>query len=124
MSFLITAVKNQCTDYLRKQSVRKNHVMRQSLSSVADSPETVYTISELEKMFREALDLLPENVRRAFEMSRFQHKTYKQIAEEMSISPKTVEAYIGKTLKLLREELKDFLPLALLTCGTIVARGC
>lgn len=117
-NFLVTSVKNNCTDYLRKQSVRQHHADRQSSYTSTngysdDTPEEIYTIGELEEMFRAALDKLSENVRRAFEMSRFESMTYNQIAEEMAVSPKTIEAYISKALCLLRTELKDYLPIVL-----------
>lgn len=119
-NLLITSVKNSCTDYLRKQSVRQSHAEKQIIPEITDTPEAIYTIRELEEMLYAALGQLPENVRRAFELSRFENMTYNQIAEEMSVSPKTVEAYIGKALSVLRGELKDYLPLVLLTCSTLL----
>ena len=119
-NLLITSVKNHCTDYLRKQSVRKGDAERRSASGIADvpdTPETIYTLNELEEMLRHALGRLPENVRRVFELSRFEKMTYHQIAEEMSVSPKTVEAHISKALSALRDELRDYLPLLPLIYG-------
>lgn len=121
-NLLITSVKNSCVDYLRKQSVRQNHAEKQAVSIIpdgysSDTPEAIYTIRELEAMLHAALAKLPENVRRAFEMNRFENMTYNQIAKEMSVSPKTVEAYISKALTLLRIELKDWFPIVLI-CGT------
>lgn len=113
-NLLITSVKNNCTDYLRKQSVRQHHAEKQAISDTTDTPEVIYTIGELEEILYAALEQLPENVRRAFELSRFENMTYNQIAEEMSVSPKTVEAYISKALSVLRSELKDYLPLVLI----------
>jgi len=113
-NLLITSVKNNCTDYLRKQSVRQHHAEKQAISVTTDTPEVIYTIGELEEILYAALEQLPENVRRAFELSRFENMTYNQIAEEMSVSPKTVEAYISKALSVLRSELKDYLPLVLI----------
>lgn len=121
-NLLITSIKNSCVDYLRKQSVRQHHVEKQTVSVLADAypgdtPEIIYTIKELEEMLRATLAKLPENARRAFELSRFENMTYYQIAEEMSVSSKTVEAYISKVLSVLRIELKDYLPLVLLAYG-------
>lgn len=118
-NLLITSVRNSCTDYLRKQSVRQIHAERNTLHEAIDTPEEVYTISELEEMLSVALDRLPPNVRRAFELSRFENMTYNQIAKEMEVSPKTVEAYISKALSMLRIELKDYLPLVLLSCTVL-----
>lgn len=116
-NFLITSVKNSSIDYLRKQSVRQHYIEKQIVSDIADTPETIYTIRELEEMFNAALAQIPENARRAFQMSRFENMTYNQIAEEMSVSPKTVEAYISKALTLLRAELKDYLLVVLIMYG-------
>ena len=113
-NLLITSVKNSCVDYLRKQSVRQIHSERQDNHEIIDTPEEIYTVSELEEMLKTALDRLPPNVRKAFELSRFENMTYNKIAEEMDVSPKTVEAYISKALSVLRVELKDYLPLTLL----------
>lgn len=122
-NLLITSVKNSCMDYLRKQSVRKAHSEKQVAEAISesysvDTPEGVYTIRELEAMLHIALQQMPENVRKAFELSRFEKMTYNQIAEEMSVSPKTVESYISKALSILRVELRDYLPVVLVICGT------
>jgi RNA polymerase sigma-70 factor (ECF subfamily) len=116
-NLLITSVKNNCVDYIRKQSVRQLHAEEQTVRAAADTPDTIYTIKELEETLHAALAQLPENVRKAFELSRFENMTYNEIAKEMSVSPKTIEAYISKALSVLRTELKDYLPLALLVCG-------
>jgi RNA polymerase sigma-70 factor (ECF subfamily) len=121
-NLLITSVKNSCVDYLRKQSVRQVHSEKQVAEAISesysvDTPEGVYTIRELEAMLHTALGQMPGNVRRAFELSRFENMTYNQIAEEMSISLKTVESYISKALTILRIELKDYLPLVLFACS-------
>jgi RNA polymerase sigma-70 factor (ECF subfamily) len=116
-NLLITSVKNSCVDHIRKQSVRQHHAEKQIVPAVADTPDTIYTIKELEKMLHTALAQLPENVRKAFELSRFENMTYNEIAKEMSLSHKTIEAYISKALSVLRDELKDYLSLALLICS-------
>lgn len=113
-NFLVTSVRNSCTDYLRKQSSQNKYLENYSLSSSSPSPDDVYTINELEEMLQAALEKLPSNVQSAFNMSRTQKMTYNEIAAEMNISPKTVESYISQALKILREELKDYLPIALL----------
>ena len=74
----------------------------------------IYSIVELRAILAEALDKLPENTRVIFEKNRFEGKKYAEIAEEQQISVKTVEAHISKALKILRVELKDYLPLLLL----------
>ncbi len=111
-NFLITAVRNNCMDYLRKQNLAGRYIEKQTpFIQTPASPEDIYTLNELETMIHVALTKLPPKVREAFEMNRFKGITYLEIAEKMSVSPKTIEAYIGKALKILREELKDYLHL-------------
>ncbi|MDD3915425.1 MAG: RNA polymerase sigma-70 factor [Bacteroidales bacterium] len=110
-NFLITSVRNHCTDYLRKQEVENRYMEKNMLSVIHSSPEEVYTLKELETTIVEALAKLPPNVRKAFEMSRFRGITYNAIADKMEVSPKTIESYISKALSVLRHELKDYLPL-------------
>jgi RNA polymerase sigma-70 factor (ECF subfamily) len=47
-------------------------------------------------------------------MSRFDELKYREIADKLGISVKTVENQMGKALKLLREKLVDFLVFILL----------
>jgi RNA polymerase sigma-70 factor (ECF subfamily) len=72
-------------------------------------------ISELEKNLRDALNELPEQCRTIFQLSRFNDLKYREIADELKISVKTVENQMGKALKLLRAKLIEFLPLLILT---------
>ena len=118
-NYLITNVRNACIDALRRMELERSYIEKNSLKSEADTYDTITLLStsELEERINAALAKLPENVRRSFELSRFEDKTYLQIATEMDISVKTVEAHIGKALKLMREELRDYLPFILLFLG-------
>jgi RNA polymerase sigma-70 factor (ECF subfamily) len=51
---------------------------------------------------------MPERCSRIFRMNRFEGKKYREIAEILSISVKTVEADMGKALQLFRKSLKEF----------------
>jgi len=68
----------------------------------------------LQTKIKDSLDLLPDKCRMVFELSRFQNKKYREIAEELNISIKTVEIHMGKALKILRKALGSYLPLAIL----------
>ena len=113
-NFLVTSVKNSCMDYFRKESSHDKYLENYFLYNDSLSAAEVYTINELEEMIQTALEKLPSNIQAAFNMSRSQKMTYNEIAAEMNVSPKTVESYISQALKVLREELKDYLPIALL----------
>ncbi len=62
---------------------------------------------ELEKKISNTLYTLPEACREIFILSRYEGLSYKQIAETLSISVKTVENQMGKALRIFREQLKD-----------------
>ena len=74
----------------------------------------LYQFEELQALLRKAIQDLPENYREAFIMHRFQHKNYKEIAELLKVSSKTIDYRIQQALKILRDKLKDYLPLFLL----------
>lgn len=112
-NFLMTSVKNACIDFLRRTRTMQNYVDNEMIKEepVDMDPHLLFTISELEKKINDTLALLPENVRKTFELNRYEGKTYPEIADVCQISVKTVEAHISRALKLLREELKDYLHL-------------
>ena len=56
----------------------------------------------------------PAQCRIVFQMSRFEELKYREIADALGLSVKTVENQMGKALKIVREELKDYLPLLIL----------
>jgi RNA polymerase sigma-70 factor, ECF subfamily len=69
---------------------------------------------QLQNRLRSALDKLPTECRRIFELSRYEELKYREIADQLQISIKTVEAQMGKALKLLRLDLADYLVLLLI----------
>lgn len=113
-NFLITSVRNACLDLIRKQEIEKRWIEKRLEEDTEEEYEDLYTTQELESLLNQALDKLPEQIASTFRMNRFEGKTYVEIAEEKQISVKTVEAYMTRTLKFLRIELKDYLPILLI----------
>ena len=74
----------------------------------------IYQINELSKHIQRAINELPPTYREAFIMHRFQNLSYKEAAELLNVSPKTVDYRIQQALKILRVKLKDYLPLILM----------
>ena len=108
-NFLITTVKNSTLDFLRKKDFSNNYLQNLKSELHVKTPEELYTFNELEEKIAEALSKLPEHIREVFEMNRFKGLTYNEIAQEVSLSPKTIESYMSKALKILRLELKDYI---------------
>jgi len=62
----------------------------------------------LEEFINSVIDSLPEKCRMVFVLSRIDELSYKEIAEKLQISTKTVENQISKALKILRTEVSAF----------------
>ena len=110
-AFLSFMVRNRAIDYLRKEKTQKTIVESLQYQHQNDTTDNLAISHEFEEIMMEAILNLPDRCREAFEYSRFEGLTYVQIADKMSITPKAVEALIGRSLKLLRSDLIDYLPL-------------
>lgn len=112
-SYLFRAVRNGCLNVLKHIEIRENYKEHNQkiISQKESSPDHKFIASELEQKIREAIDKLPLERRRIFVLSRYEGMSYKEIAATLDISVKTVENQIGRALKLLRDELSDYMPL-------------
>lgn len=111
--YLYAMVRNASLNVLKHEKIKQQHVAGElavAERSVESVTRTVMA-SELESRIYKALDKLPEQCRLVFKLSRFEELKYAEIAEHLNISIKTVENQMGKALKIMREQLKDYLPL-------------
>jgi len=109
-SYLFTSVRNNCINHIRDNKKFQSKILDVELAEINFSElsdNVAYT--ELEDKINAILSTLPEKTRQIFELSRFENKKYREIAIDLDISEKTVEAHMSKVLKILREELKDYL---------------
>lgn len=115
-AYLYRAVHNESLNYIKHQKVRSDHKLHiaYSMKNEVEHPGKKILASEMEKKIHEALNELPEQCRTIFQMSRFDELKYREIADKLGISVKTVENQMGKALKLLRAKLVDFLILVFL----------
>ena len=110
-SYLFGATRNACLNYLKHQKVKQKYVDRQMWSATEASQVDFLELEQLQNLLEKAMNKIPEKCREIFELSRFEGKKYQEIADELNLSLKTVENQMGKALKILREELHDYLPL-------------
>jgi RNA polymerase sigma-70 factor (ECF subfamily) len=115
-AYLYRAVYNESLNYLKHRKVRAVHqqYVEHSMKNVSEQAGKKLSLKELEGRLAQALNDLPEQCRTIFQMSRFEELRYKEIADRLGISVKTVENQMGKALKLLRVKLVEFLPLIML----------
>jgi RNA polymerase sigma-70 factor (ECF subfamily) len=111
-AYLYGSVYHQCMDGLRRvKQVRKyqRHVLQGSTEGQAAPASGKAELKELEARLQYALSQLPDLCRAIFQLSRFGGLKYREIAEQLDISVKTVEAQVSKALKHLRDQLADLL---------------
>lgn len=111
-AYLYGAVYHECLNYLRHEKVKINH-QDHLVYTMKDKTEanTAMELLDLKEKLQQALSELPERCRTIFQLSRFEELKYQQIADELGISIKTVEAQMGKALRVLRIKLVDYLPI-------------
>ncbi len=109
-AYFYRSVKNNTLNYLDALNVRRKYADRVLNMSKGQSgyEDNEMEFSELNELVKNTLDELPERCRIIFRMSRFDGLKYEEIAKELSVSVKTVEANIGKALKLLRIRLDKY----------------
>ncbi|MCD7901496.1 MAG: RNA polymerase sigma-70 factor [Bacteroides sp.] len=116
---LLTIVKNKCLNYLQHEQIKfraqeniNEHRQRElslRISTLeACEPDSLFN-NEIQLLLSKALKKLPSQSRKIFILSRQENTPNKKIAEQLGVSVKTVEFHITKTLKFLRQELKDYL---------------
>ena len=110
-NFLITSVRNNCIDYIRKKELEETYRRHQETTGATEeiSTENLYSAVELKELIDKAMEKLPPTIREVFELNRFEGLTYSEIALKYNVSVKSIEAYMSKALRILRTQLKDYL---------------
>lgn len=115
-AYLFTAVRNRALNYLAQLKVRDEY--QENIVQKGDVTGLLtweyYVESELREHIKRAIHNLPPSCQKIFVMSRFENKSIAKIAEEMQLSPRTVEKQIEIALKKLRVDLADYLSVAYL----------
>lgn len=115
-AYLYRSVRNASLNLLKHINIRERYKESNSENIRLSEREEVNPLeaSELEKIIRKSIDMLPEQRKRIFIMSRYEELKYREIAEKLNISVKTVENQMGKALSFLRKELADYITIILL----------
>ena len=103
-SYLYVATHNRCLNNIKSKKTRKKYYdnFAADVSHTTTAGEESIELKDLKKEILSAMDALPDKCREIFYKSRFEEKTYPEIAKELNISVKTVEAQMSKALRILR----------------------
>ncbi len=112
-SYLYKSARNLSLNVIKHIEVRENYKKlneEQRTDGQMQQSVEVETM-ELEERIKTAIDQLPPERKRIFLMSRYEDLKYREIADKLNLSIKTVEAQMGKALRFLKEQLSEYLPL-------------
>lgn len=119
-SYLVRAVRNRCINHLERerQEIPFSSIGRDEENMINYSESTEYPLAillenELEDKITQALDNLPEECGRVFRMSRFEEKSYEQIATELGVSVNTIKYHMKNALSRLSNDLSKYLIISL-----------
>lgn len=109
-AYISRAGRNKALNFIRDKKIKWDdadelEVMESSLGDVNENLQA----EDLQALIDKSINELPEKCRLVFSLSRFEEMSYKEIAEQLGISIKTVENQISKALKQLRAKLEPYL---------------
>jgi RNA polymerase sigma-70 factor (ECF subfamily) len=109
-SYLLKASKHKSLNYLRNEKNKLNILEKLSkvTNSSPDIPDNIMDASQIREVIEKSVNSLPERCRQVYVLSKEKNLSYKEIANELGISVKTVENQMVKALKKLRELLRPY----------------
>lgn len=116
--YLFKSVRNLCLNFIEHRKVIDNYyaviefIYKNQAEDFSAYESVIY--SEFQAKVDHAVDLLPDECRKVFLMSRHEGLKYNEIAEKLGLSVKTVETQMGRALAKLKTELKDYLTILLI----------
>jgi RNA polymerase sigma-70 factor (family 1) len=108
-AFLFVSVRNRAFDYVRREVNRNNsleHATHVSIQS-AQEPDSITQYEELYQDVETAIDAMPVKRRKIYLMHRFEGKKNSEIAEDLGVSIRTVEAHLYQAIRQMREQLRS-----------------
>ena len=109
-AYLYSAVRKRAYSYLQREFHQEMTITDENAEGINNNveidPEQLLQYTELYQRIEETVRTLPPQCQRVFVMSRFEGKKHREIADELQISPKTIEAHLSRALSQLRQVLR------------------
>lgn len=114
-SFLHTMTKNRILNYFRDMDVEMQlkKAFALKLPVETDTVESELIFTEYKKILTDAIENLPPQRQRIFNMSRMEHKSHKEIASQLGISVSTVQEHISESLRFIKSYFSNRIDLPL-----------
>lgn len=110
--YLFKALKNSMIDYFRKKELSTTPICKLTEESFTqDITNETVSYNELQKIYLDYLNQLSPQRKLVFEMSRHENLSYRQIADNLNLSVKTVESHVSTSLLFLRKKMKGHVSL-------------
>ncbi|WP_442591512.1 RNA polymerase sigma factor [Pedobacter sp. AW31-3R] len=105
--YLYTSIRNRILDFISHQKVESAYIsgFQDFINRSESTTDHLVRQKDLSTLIEAEISLLPLKMREVFEMSRKQHLSHREIAEELHLSEKTVKKHINNALKILRTRL-------------------
>jgi RNA polymerase sigma-70 factor, ECF subfamily len=115
-SYFFASVKNRAFDFLKHEKIKTSYANKAKKNTETGRliENWEFTEAELRELIEKGIEKLPPRTREIFTMSRFRGISNDDISEQLDISKRTVEVQISSALKIMRKELRDYLPAALI----------
>jgi len=109
--YLFTAVKNNCLNQIKHLKIKEEYKAHNQREIALEESQFDGELegSELADKIQESIDKLPDARKQIFILSRYEGLKYKEIAEKLNISIKTVENQMGSALKFMKSQLSEYL---------------
>lgn len=105
-SYLFQAARNECLNYLKHQHVKEKYAIHIKHVSADSFFYDQLEEEEINQLIYKAILSLPPRCKQIFEMSRFEGKSFEEIAQELSISRNTIKNQLVSALKQIRLALE------------------
>jgi len=113
-AYLYTAVRNSAYNHLRQEFGERQQESGDRLAAAPElvedvDPQSILLLSELMTKIERAIESFPPQCQKVFLLSRYEGRKNREIADELQIRLKTVEAHMMKALSILKKTLSDYL---------------
>lgn len=107
-AYLVASLRNMIIDLQRQKTAKAKFLQGFEDAGVHEMPDERLDKQQLQTVIDNVLGELPEKTQTIFKLSRYEHKSVKEIAGRMQLTEKAVEYHITKSIKLLRHHLRHF----------------